>query len=273
MPTNISDPINLLELYSNINPYSKVHGIESHFKGNVPKIFHMPTYDEYNIPDNIFDIFLQRSIKFNLLETILKWFFFISGYCLIVYLCIKHLGADTDLLLLLGCLLPYALCAGFINELFSTSFYCFLRKFEKNTELHKRYEIYLDAVKAFEYWQTVNTLDYWMNLNGHQFEEAVASAFRRIGYSAKVSKQGGDGGIDIVLKKDSECIAVQCKAHKTPIGPSVVRDLYGTMQHFGYKQGMLVSRSGFTGGTIDFSLGKNIQLVSLTQLLTITKAE
>ena len=264
--------MNALAQYTNNSPYSVTHGIESYFHGNVPRIFQMPTYDEYGIPSNVSEIFGARRRKFDRLETCIKWSLFIGGYFFIAHLCIKHQTSNGNLLyLLLGCLLPYVLAATLINELFSTSLYRFLKRFEDNTELRRKYEEYLDAVKAYQYWQTVNTLDYWMNLDGHQFEEAVAAVFRRKGYSAKVSKQGGDGGIDIVLRKESECIAVQCKAHKNPVGPSVVRDLYGTMKHFGYTQGMLVSRSGFTGGTIDFSLGKNIQLISLNQLMTIAK--
>ena len=269
---NVSGLMKALAQYTNNSSHSAIRDIENYYKGNVPKVFQMPTYDEYGIPDNIFWILSERRRKFDRIETALKCLLFIGGYCFIVYLCDKYLKPDCSLLyLFLGCLLPYALGAMLMNEFFSTSFYCFIRKFEENTELHRRYAKYQDAVKAYRYWEIVNGLDYWMNLDGHQFEEAVASAFRRIGYTARVSKQGGDGGVDIVLRKGIECIAVQCKAHKTPIGPSVVRDLYGTMQHFGYTQGMLVSRSGFTGGAMEFSLGKNIQLVSLSQLLSITK--
>ena len=105
----------------------------------------------------------------------------------------------------------------------------------ENAPLYAKYLRYKNAKKAYLYWSLTCTLDYWMSLDGHQFEDEVASVFRRNGYKATVSKQGGDGGIDIILEKDGVKTAVQCKAHKSLIGPSVARDLLGTMIHFGFK--------------------------------------
>lgn len=55
-------------------------------------------------------------------------------------------------------------------------------------------------------------------MGGHQFENAVANLFRNIGFTATVSKSGGDGGVDIVLEKGARRIAVQCKRYKNSVG-------------------------------------------------------
>ena len=144
-------------------------------------------------------------------------------------------------------------------------------KYKKNTELHKRYFEYKKQLDLYNFWNQMKRIDYWMNLDGHEFEEAVASVYRNLGYKAEVSKQGGDGGIDIILTKENKRIAVQCKAHKKPVGPAVARDLFGTMNHYGYEEGILVSRNGFTVGVYEFVKDKPIKLVNLNDILDMTQ--
>jgi restriction system protein len=143
--------------------------------------------------------------------------------------------------------------------------------YKKNTELHKRYFEYKKQLDLYNFWNQMKRIDYWMNLDGHEFEEAVASVYRNLGYKAEVSKQGGDGGIDIILTKENKRIAVQCKAHKKPVGPAVARDLFGTMNHYGYEEGILVSRNGFTVGVYEFVKDKPIKLVNLNDILDMTQ--
>ncbi len=126
---------------------------------------------------------------------------------------------------------------------------------------------YQKDCKAYEYWLGVKKFNAWDSLDGHSFERAVARLYEGFGYSTTVSREGGDGGIDIILKKDNDVIAVQCKAHNKAVGPAVARDLYGTMVSKGYKHGMIVSKNGFTKGVHEFIAGKNIELVDLQQLM------
>jgi HJR/Mrr/RecB family endonuclease len=51
-----------------------------------------------------------------------------------------------------------------------------------------------------------------------------------------------------LLYKDGKKIVVQCKAHRNPVGPNVVRELYGTMFHAGADAAKLVALGGFTQG-------------------------
>lgn len=138
-------------------------------------------------------------------------------------------------------------------------------------ELEERVEKYKFDYQSYRYWQYMARRSFWESLDGHQFELVVANLYMLSGFEATVSKQGGDKGVDIVLVKGSERFAVQCKAHKRAVSPAVARDLYGTMGHFGYKKGILVSLNGFTQGVYDFIVGKNIELVTVDDLILMNE--
>lgn len=251
------------------DPYRDVDLIYKKFNYNVPSISKEPQLEDYGLPDNAKELVDNESVSIeNRAHAILRTLYLI-GFAIVVCLVIHKTGYTV-----FRSILMTAATYGWYSLIFSELFLfdaieAIIEKKKISTPLRKKYEKYRSDFEAFYYWNRIKTLDYWMSLNGHQFENAVAAVFRNIGYSAQVSKQGGDGGIDIILIKNGEKTAVQCKAHKSPIGPSVARDFYGTLIHNYYTRGILVSRSGFTGGVYDFVRGKPIELLNLNQLLEL----
>lgn len=102
---------------------------------------------------------------------------------------------------------------------------------------------------------------HWMQLSAANFEKEVGLLYTAQGYRVESTGGAGDGGIDLVLRKEGETVIVQCKAHNTPIGPGAVRELYGTLMAANAHQAILVSTAGFTQGARSFALGKPIRLV------------
>ena len=111
--------------------------------------------------------------------------------------------------------------------------------FERLDPRFKRYKTYRTAVNTAEtarleqekldLWRRQT---FWRSLNGHQFERELTALLRRCGYDARCTLGSGDQGIDIVIfGDDKKTTIVQCKQTSHPVGPSVVRDLYGTMIH------------------------------------------
>jgi restriction system protein len=109
--------------------------------------------------------------------------------------------------------------------------------------------------------------DWWLRLGGTSFEVEAGSVFSRRGYVVRRVGGSGDQGVDLLLTKGGVTIAVQCKAHRLPVGPSVVRDLFGAMVHHGCREAWLLSTSGFTKGARAFAAGKPIKLLSVDDLL------
>ena len=100
------------------------------------------------------------------------------------------------------------------------------------------------------------------SLTWHEFERMTGEAFRRQGYSVKQTKKGPDGGIDLVLNRQSELFLVQCKQWKAQrVSVQIVRELYGVMAAQGAAGGFVVTSGAFTAEAKKFSQGTNIQLV------------
>lgn len=141
-------------------------------------------------------------------------------------------------------------------------------KFQYANEL-ECYTQFQKASQEYMWWQNRLEEVYWQRLSGRQFEIELAKLYQNLGYNTTICRQGGDEGIDIVLEKDGKKIAVQCKAHKKPISPSVARDLAGTMIHHGFEYGIIASTNRFTEGTIKFCKYKNIELISIKEILKL----
>jgi len=140
----------------------------------------------------------------------------------------------------------------------------------KQTYRHSQYKDYRLQLSYYEYWQRKHSKDHWNKMTGHAFEQAVANLFRNIGFTAEVSNRGGDGGVDIILQKNSRRVAVQCKRYKSPVGPHVIRDLWGTMRYLGFDEGCIVTTTGFTKGVTSFAEDKDIFLIDLQDILKAT---
>ena len=105
-------------------------------------------------------------------------------------------------------------------------------------------------------------------MNWREFELVVGEAFRQRGY--KVNERGGggpDGGVDLVIRQGSEATVVQCKQYRaTQVGVAIVRELFGSMTAEGASGGMVVSLGSFTRDAQAFASGRNIQLVTGSEL-------
>lgn len=105
-------------------------------------------------------------------------------------------------------------------------------------------------------------------LDGRSFELLCAMYFERLGYTVELTPTVGDGGVDLVLRRDQEYVLVQCKRHARPAGEPVLRDLYGTLVHFGATSGVVCSSSGFTPAARSWARDKALKLVDGNEILT-----
>ena len=132
---------------------------------------------------------------------------------------------------------------------------------------------YKDSCRKYDEYLKKCKQEFWINLNGYQFENEV-NLYRQMGYNAQVTRKSADGGVDIILTKGRECIAVQCKHHKNKVGPNDVRALQGVVHNGNYTSGVFVSLNGFTPTvSSEVQLGKErIVLVSLDDLIEMQES-
>ncbi len=132
----------------------------------------------------------------------------------------------------------------------------------------KRYNAYLQAQKDYDAWFVRTQTTFWRGLSGVAFEREVASLFTKSGLQPRLTPASDDKGIDLVL---GDGAVVQCKQHKNPVGPAVVRELYGALVASGAPRAILISTTGFTPGVLEFANGKPIALWDHSVLIKMQK--
>jgi predicted RNA-binding Zn-ribbon protein involved in translation (DUF1610 family) len=106
-----------------------------------------------------------------------------------------------------------------------------------------------------------------------EFEEFVAKVFAALGYETELNGGSGDGGIDIIMKKNGRNFVVQCKKFITrKVNPHDVRDFYGAMgdRHIDGK-GFFVTTNIFTLEAEQFAEGKPMELIDGTRLVELVR--
>lgn len=97
----------------------------------------------------------------------------------------------------------------------------------------------------------------------YQFEKVVGAIYESQGY--QLSRRGGanpDGGIDLLIEKDGERAAVQCKRWKKwKVDVPKVRELIGAMTHERLSRGVIVTLQGFTLEAKQLAVEHNIDIV------------
>src|SRR5215813_9470288 len=101
------------------------------------------------------------------------------------------------------------------------------------------------------------------------FKEFTGSLFREMGYTVEITPGTSDNGIDLLLRKNSQLIGVQCKRWNTPVSEPIIRDFYSALVSSGAQSGYIITTSTFTSHAYSFAEGKPIQLVDLESLLDL----
>jgi len=110
-------------------------------------------------------------------------------------------------------------------------------------------------------------------LSWSQFELLIGEAYRRQRYQVTETGGGGaDGGIDLILKSQTETVLVQCKQWKVyKVGVKPIRELYGVLMAEGADRAIFVTSGVYTREARDFATGKALELIdgeALCQMIT-----
>lgn len=125
-----------------------------------------------------------------------------------------------------------------------------------------------DAFRRRSLLENQNGINSICNISWREFEDLVAEAYRRKGYIVTETAGGADGGVDIILKKGTEKILVQCKQWRMKkVGVKVIRELYGVVSAEGASEGIVISSGIFTQEARAFARGKPLELIDGTGLL------
>lgn len=117
-----------------------------------------------------------------------------------------------------------------------------------------------------------------MNLNPEEFEEFCADVYRKLGYKAKVTQFGHDGGKDIILTdKENNLLYVECKRwheeYGKEIGREICQKLIGSCASDGVNSAILVTTGKIHQNAIEYQKNLNnvksfnLQIVDFEELI------
>jgi len=98
------------------------------------------------------------------------------------------------------------------------------------------------------------------SMSGAQFEVFVADLFRAMGHRAVVLGGVGDQGVDVIVNRRGERVAVQCKNHKGPVGNRPVQEVFAGAQHHRCVEAWVVAPSGYTSGAVALARSTDVSL-------------
>ena len=105
-------------------------------------------------------------------------------------------------------------------------------------------------------------LDDLRALSWSQFEEFVGSLFRARKWQVVGTRREGDGGADLIVRKDGKTGYVQCKQWRGQVNVEAVRSFYGCMAANKVGMGFFVTTGDFTPEAERFARSVGIELIA-----------
>ncbi len=87
-----------------------------------------------------------------------------------------------------------------------------------------------------------------------------------LGFSVTKTKASGDQGVDLILERQDQRIAVQAKGYKKPVGNKAVQEVLGGMIYYKCKVCMVVANNIFTPNARDLAEHTGCRLIDVTQI-------
>lgn len=132
-------------------------------------------------------------------------------------------------------------------------------EFEKFIEiLHDEIDEYNDSIKSEN-----DELEFDKNMSPNDYEYYCKDILVAQGIDARVTKQTGDQGVDVIVhnKNNEIVVVIQCKLYSSAVGNKAVQEVYAAKQHFGAKFAMVVTNNTYTKSAIELSNTTGVKLL------------
>lgn len=97
-------------------------------------------------------------------------------------------------------------------------------------------------------------------MTGYEFENFIRELFKKMGYSAKVTKGSGDQGIDVLVEKNGKRIGVQAKRYSKRVTNKAIQEVVAGLNYYNCEKGMVVTNNYFTDSALELAEANNIVL-------------
>ncbi|RFU71451.1 restriction endonuclease [Peribacillus saganii] len=165
-----------------------------------------------------------------------------------------------DWLLILAIIVMLILIINVLSNLKNTK----LKKEQEEIKERRAAETRMRVLKDSEYQKLISMRPY-------DFEKYVADLFTLMGYEAELTPYSGDGGKDIILKKDNEISLVECKRYNenNKVSRPEIQKFHSAIVDMNAVEGFFVTTGYFTQPAMNYSINKPIKLINLPRLIEL----
>lgn len=126
--------------------------------------------------------------------------------------------------------------------------------------------LYLIDDIIFKYEQKQKNNDSYIefddNMTPNEYEYFCADILVGQGFDARVTKQSGDQGADIIVyNENNPFIVIQCKLYSSPIGNKAVQEISSAKYHYGARIAIVVSNHSYTKSAIELANTNDVLLI------------
>ena len=97
-------------------------------------------------------------------------------------------------------------------------------------------------------------------MNGSEFESFVCEMYKRMGYSAEVTKQTGDQGLDVIAERNGNRIGIQAKCYSGTVGNSAVQEAVAGKNYYHCDKVVVITNNYFTQSAVELAKANDVIL-------------
>ncbi|MDO6658006.1 restriction endonuclease [Anaerobacillus sp. 1_MG-2023] len=127
------------------------------------------------------------------------------------------------------------------------------------------YKLYF---KNFTLTSDINIID---GMTGTEFEDYLADIFQAKGYNIKLTPRSGDYGVDLILRKRRNKIAVQVKCYTSNIGVDAIQEVIAGRIYWRTKEAMVITNRFFTPNAQKLAKKSDVKLVDRDSLIKLIR--
>jgi len=117
--------------------------------------------------------------------------------------------------------------------------------------------------KRYYKLKNLSSLD---DLNGLEFEAAIAGLYEHKGYEVQITKASGDFGVDVIAKKGSEVLAIQAKRYSGKVGIKAVQEVSAGAFYYKATKAIVITNSFYTEQAKELAKKTDITLINKKRL-------
>ena len=122
------------------------------------------------------------------------------------------------------------------------------------------------AQERWRRYHKIRNVTFVGELTGIEFEAAVASLYERTGYIVRLTKASGDFGVDVLVNKGTELLAIQVKRYTGNVGVRAVQEVASGALHYKATTAVVITNSFFTKQAKELAKSLRVTLIDKKRL-------